>query len=147
MNMADILQQWENTQKIQKPKKNEQEEWLNKYGTIDKDSIAQKVENTQKSLDKKFLVDMKPQAVLDLHGLTQEQAQKQLDYFITDCTRKKLKKVVIIHGKGNHSASCQPVLGRLVQRFIQNDKRCGTSGHAKTNAEGGSGATWIILKY
>ena len=69
-----------------------------------------------------------------------------LNSFITDCKRRGLKKVMIIHGKGIHTSGTDPVLGKLVRSFIERDKRCGTSGHPKNKAEGGTGATWVILK-
>jgi DNA-nicking Smr family endonuclease len=53
---------------------------------------------------------------------------------------------MIIHGKGIHTSGTDPVLGKLVRSFIERDKRCGASGHPKNKAEGGTGATWVILK-
>ena len=91
-------------------------------------------------------MNMKPEAYLDLHGLHQDQARESLDRFITDCKARGYRKVLIIHGKGIHSSGSDPVLGELVRRFIEQDKRCGASGHPKTKAEGGSGATWVLLK-
>ena len=64
----------------------------------------------------------------------------------TPTEAKKIKKVLIIHGKGIHTTGTDPVLGKLVRSFIERDKRCGASGHPKNKAEGGTGATWIILK-
>ena len=57
-----------------------------------------------------------------------------------------LKKVLIVHGKGIHTHGNDPVLGELVRKFIERDKRCGTSGHPKMKSEGGTGVTWVILK-
>ena len=53
---------------------------------------------------------------------------------------------MIIHGKGIHTTGTDPVLGEMVRRFIERDSRLGTSGHPKTKAEGGSGATWVLIK-
>ena len=89
---------------------------------------------------------MKCEAFLDLHGLHQDEAEVRLTNFITDCKNRGLKKVMIIHGKGIHTTGTDPVLGKLVRSFIERDKRCGTSGHPKNKAEGGTGATWVILK-
>ena len=99
-----------------------------------------------KLYDRNYLLNMNPEARLDLHGLHQDEAQESLDRFITDCKARGLRKVLIIHGKGIHSSGSDPVLGELVRRFIEHDKRCGASGHPKTKAEGGSGATWVLLK-
>ena len=129
MDMGDILNQW-----------------MDRYGTVDKDKIAEDQEKRIKLYDRNYLINMKPEATLDLHGLHQAEAETALDHFITTCKNRGLHKVIIIHGKGIHTSGTDPVLGELVRRFIEHDKRCGTSGHPKTKAEGGTGATWILLK-
>lgn len=125
---------------------NPMEMWLRRYGTIDKDKIAEEQEERSKLYDRNYLLNMKPEARLDLHGLHQDEAVEVLNRFITDCKARGLSKVLIIHGKGIHSHGSDPVLGELVRRFIEHDKRCGTSGHPKTKAEGGTGATWVLIK-
>ena len=126
---------------------NPMEMWLRRYGTIDKDKIAQESEERTKMRSHSYLVNMKSEAVLDLHGLHQDEVDQRLDAFVTDCCRRKIKKILIIHGKGIHTTGGAPVLGKMVRDFIERDKRCGMSGHPKKqNQEGGSGATWVILK-
>lgn len=126
---------------------NPMEQWLRLYGTVDKDKIAEEHQETSKMANRQYLINMKPEARLDLHGMRQEEAKEHLNYFITDCVKKGIRKVIIVHGKGIHTTGTDPVLGELVRKFIENDKRCGTSGHPKLKSEGGTGATWIILKY
>ena len=58
---------------------------------------------------------------------------------------RRLKKILIVHGKGIHSSGSDPVLGEMVRKFIESDKRLGTSGHPDASG-GGKGATWVILK-
>ena len=125
---------------------NPMELWLRRYGTIDKDKLAEEQYERTKEQDRNYILNMKPEARLDLHGLHQDEARVKLDSFITDCCRKGLRKVIIIHGKGIHTTGTDPVLGELVRKFIEHDKRCGSSGHPKTKQEGGSGATWVTLK-
>ena len=125
---------------------NPMELWLRRYGTIDKDKLAEEQYERTKEQDRNYILNMKPEARLDLHGLHQDEARAKLDSFITDCCRKGLRKVIIIHGKVIHTTGTDPVLGELVRKFIEHDKRCGSSGHPKTKQEGGSGATWVILK-
>ena len=176
MDMGDILDQWNSIQKNQIKKQKESaknqvshkkanaptaeekrkaensrqinpmELWLRRYGTIDKDKIAEEQESRAKLYDRSYLMNMNPEARLDLHGLHQDEARESLDRFITDCKARGLRKVIIIHGKGIHTSGTDPVLGELVRRFIEHDKRCGASGHPKTKAEGGTGATWVLLK-
>ena len=125
---------------------NPMELWLRRYGTIDKDKLSEETQERQKFQDRNYLVSMKCEAFLDLHGLHQDEAESRLNNFITDCKNRGLKKVMIIHGKGIHTSGTDPVLGKLVRSFIERDKRCGASGHPKNKAEGGTGATWVILK-
>ena len=125
---------------------NPMEVWLRKYGTIDKDKLAEQHVERSRQQDREYALNMRPEAYLDLHGLHQDEARMRLDSFITDCKRRGLRKVMIIHGKGIHTQGTDPVLGEVVRRFIESDYRCGTSGHPKNKNEGGTGATWIILK-
>jgi DNA-nicking Smr family endonuclease len=129
-----------------KPVINPMEFWLNRYGTVDKDKIAEQTVERTKQQDREYVLNLRPEAVLDLHGLHQDEAYIKLDHFISDCKRRGIRKVLIIHGKGIHTHGTDPVLGEVVRRFIESDRRCGTSGHPKNKAEGGTGATWIILK-
>ncbi len=128
------------------PAENPMEIWLRKYSTIDKDKLAEEHIERTKQQDREYVLNLRPEAYLDLHGLHQDEARIRLDSFITDCKSRGLRKVQIIHGKGIHTQGTDPVLGELVRRFIESDPRCGTSGHPKNKADGGTGATWIILK-
>ena len=125
---------------------NPMEMWLRRYGTIDKDKLAEEQQERTKLYDRNYLINMKPEARLDLHGLHQAEAEESLDRFISECKARGYRKVIIIHGKGIHTSGTDPVLGELVRRFIEHDKRCGASGHPKTKAEGGTGATWVLIK-
>lgn len=121
------------------------EMWLRRYGTVDKDKLAEQEENRTKFQSRSTLVEMKPEARIDLHGLKREEAWQRLDSFVAECDAKKLKKILIVHGKGLHTHGSDPVLGEVVRKFIEQDKRLGTSGHPDYN-QGGKGATWVILK-
>ena len=130
----------ENQKKI-----NPQELWLRRYGVVDKDSLAEQEEARNRFKSRENIVSLRPEARIDLHGLTKDAAWQRLDSFITECEAKKIKKVLIIHGKGNHSHGSDPVLGEMVRKFIEIDKRLGSSGHPDSSM-GGKGATWVILK-
>lgn len=124
---------------------NPMELWLRRYGTIDKDKENDRVSQIEQLESREHLRTMRPDATVDLHGLTREEAEKKLDRFVADCLRRGLKKILIIHGKGIHSNGSDPVLGEMVRKFIETDKRLGSSGHPG-RAQGGSGATWVILR-
>jgi DNA-nicking Smr family endonuclease len=90
------------------------------------------------------LLARKPDALIDLHGLTQDEAWAALNLFFDDAKRRGLEKVLIIHGKGSHSAGFGP-LKRLVKDFIQRCPAAGESGHNPPSG-GGGGATWVLIK-
>ncbi|MCR5288578.1 MAG: Smr/MutS family protein [Treponema sp.] len=119
--------------------------WLRRYGTVDKDAAAEEYYEQTKMESREYLRVMKPEARIDLHGLTREEAWARLAAFVTESKNRGLKKILIIHGKGNHSHGSDPVLGEMVHTFIEQDKRLGSSGHPDRSM-GGTGATWVIIK-
>ena len=124
---------------------NPMELWLRRYGTVDKDKAADEYYEQSKMENREYLRTMRPEARIDLHGLTREEAWSRLAAFVTECKGRGLRKILIVHGKGNHSSGSDPVLGPMVKTFIEQEKRLGTSGHPD-GAMGGSGATWVIIK-
>jgi DNA-nicking Smr family endonuclease len=90
------------------------------------------------------LLARRPDAALDLHGLTRDEAWDALDRFFRDGRLRGLKKLLIIHGKGNHSNGAG-VLKETCRTFIERCPFAGESGRGKP-ADGASGATWVILK-
>lgn len=128
-----------------KKRMNPMDIWLNRYGTVDKDKINEEIQRKEKFTDIEYLRLLKPEAVIDLHQLTREEAWIKLQNFVNDCYKRNLRKILIIHGKGIHSNGNEAVLGSMVRLFIENDKRLGISGHPNRN-HGGSGATWVIIK-
>ena len=121
------------------------EVWLNQHGTVDKDKINDETEMERALNDREYLKRLRPEAVIDLHGLTRDEAWSRLDAFVTDSLRRSYRKIMIIHGKGNHSSGSDPVLGPMVRLFIEQDKRLGSSGHPDRR-DGGNGATWVLLR-
>lgn len=130
----------------QKAKKDEElmKQWILRYGVIDKDARAEEAEKNQLAQDMEYVKYMPAEASLDLHGMTREEAWITLDKFVESCQKRKIRKVLIIHGKGNHSSE-NPVLGGLVHNFIERDYRLGASGHPDKKL-GGRGATWVLIR-
>lgn len=124
---------------------NPMELWLRRYGITDKDKLAEQSEEAGRMENREYLRTMRPEARIDLHGLTRDEAWLRLEGFVNDCLRKGYKKIEIVHGKGIHSHGTDPVLGQMVRTFIEQNKHLGTSGHNDKN-HGGSGATWVLLK-
>ncbi len=119
-------------------------EWLRRYGVVDKDAVAEKAMEQEKQKDRAWLLDMPYEAQIDLHGLTAEEAMVRLAQFVGECYKRGIRKILIIHGKGNHSEDA-PVLSGMVRSFIERDYRLGESGHPDKK-DGGKGATWVILR-
>ena len=124
---------------------NPMEMWLRRYGTVDKDKIADQYAEENKMQSREYLRTMRPEARIDLHGLTRDEAWSRLESFVLDCKRRGLKKILIVHGKGNHSHGSDPVLGAMVRTYIERSEHLGTSGHPD-HTQGGTGATWVIIK-
>jgi len=118
--------------------------WLRMNPVEDKDA-APSVQMAADSGEKRRRLRAKaPDASIDLHGLTRDEAWTRLTSFFADARRRGLEKIRIVHGKGNHSEG-EAVLKRATREFIERCPFAGESG-AADNKAGGSGATWVILK-
>ena len=139
-NTATVAYTVENTQEI-----NPMDYWVRRYGVYDKDAQdVKEAASFNNQTEKRRLRAMRPQAEIDLHGMTLEEAYGALVTFFDDAVRREYQKVLIIHGKGNHSQN-GPVLARFVQKFLETHAHAGETGHPK-GRDGGTGSTWVILK-
>ena len=91
-----------------------------------------------------FLKQLPPEDEIDLHGKTIQESEYLLTEFLKGAVVKSLRKVLIIHGKGNHSKG-GAVLSSWVKHFLEKSPICGETGNPDKR-DGGSGATWVILK-
>ena len=94
---------------------------------------------------------------IDLHGLSLDVANKKIDEFINICFVKKIKKIIVITGKGNRSQTINnpyiskdlSILKNSVPEFIKSNlnlmKMIKSIEEAKIE-DGGSGAFYIYLK-
>lgn len=163
MDFGQILDQWDRQSK-EKPKKRldsggeektpevkPKEEkrvdpltaWIRVNGVADKDAEMEE-DRISAAERRRFLLRKRPDAVVDLHGLTREEAWNQLETFFSQSKSQGAEKVLIVHGKGTHSEG-EAVLQRTTREFIERCPYAGQSGTASV-AEGGSGATWVLLK-
>ena len=125
-------------------KVNPMNEWMRRYGVVDKDAVREEARREEAMEDREMLLALPYEATIDLHGLTTAEANARLDSFVAECRKRGLRKILIIHGKGNHSET-GPVLSGLVRSFIERDWRLGESGHPD-KYDGGKGATWVIIR-
>ena len=82
---------------------------------------------------------------LDLHGLTQEQAQKEVKAFIGTAVQKNFRHVLIITGKGRDGHG---ILREKVPEWLKDAPLCNhlnAISHAHPK-DGGKGALYIRLK-
>jgi len=85
------------------------------------------------------------QAQLDLHGLRRDEAREALAEFIRQATRRGLRCVRVIHGKGLGSVNKEPVLKGRVRNWLAQKKEVLAFCQARA-ADGGSGALMVLLK-
>jgi len=120
------------------------DKWISVNGVQNKD-VEEKDRQTNAQDKRRRLRNKKPDAELDIHGKTRDEAWQELETFFNNAKEKEYEKILVIHGKGNHSAG-ESVLKRAVMEFIERCPFAGESGRGKTAAAGGEGATWVLLK-
>ena len=130
---------------------------LSKYGAEPSPhswDIGQELEAEQtflrKGLGTDILVKLRrahwtTQGVLDLHGMTTDEAHDTLADFLLDARNRGLRCVRIIHGKGLTSPNREPVLKGKVRRWLSQWDDvlayCEAARHA-----GGGGAVVVLLR-
>ena len=85
--------------------------------------------------------------VLDLHGLTQEQAEQRLERFIPSAFANSLSTVLIVTGRGLHSKDGIGVLRGLVETWIRSEGERFIAQYGEApRAQGGEGAVVVVLR-
>ena len=140
MDFGDILDAWEKKRgRIRSEEPQAMNELISRYPP-DKDTSRQDTpEGPTRDIE-----SMEPQAVLDLHGMSSREAEQALERFIYDARSRALSKVLIVHGKGNHSQG-EPVLQGVVRRYLEKCPYTGAFASAKRK-HGGRGATWVVIR-
>lgn len=83
---------------------------------------------------------------LDLHGLTRDEALEALSRFLLSAQKRGQKAVLVITGKGNHSAQ-EPVLHQAVASWLRDAGRTMVLEYAPAPREmGGNGAYVVFLR-
>jgi DNA-nicking Smr family endonuclease len=118
--------------------------WFKENGVFDKDAESLEAEERRSVERRRRLRLKKPDATLDLHGFKRNDAWAAMETFFAECRGQDMEKVLLIHGKGNHSEG-EAVLKRAVIQFIEKCPYAGESGHPRAEL-GGNGATWVLLK-
>lgn len=83
-------------------------------------------------------------AILDLHGMTIDQAKDAMVQFLSSCLQQECRVVLVIHGKGTHGHS--PVLKNSVNKWLRQLDVVLAFCSAMT-PDGGRGAAYVLLKH
>jgi DNA-nicking Smr family endonuclease len=87
---------------------------------------------------------IEPEAVLDLHGMRVIEANESMKRFLKQSLGKRLRCVLIIHGKGQGSENQQPILKQKTNQWLrQSDQVLAFCSAPSWN--GGTGATYVLL--
>ena len=119
------------------------ERWLESYPPPDQQDNREETEDLDHN-GVNGVLPAGPQAVIDLHGMTSQEARAALHELVTRSRKEGLRKVLVIHGKGHHSKD-GPVLREVVRDFLERSRLTGASGEAP-RALGGAGATWFVIR-
>lgn len=85
------------------------------------------------------------QARLDLHGMTVEQARRELHQFVLDCLHYELRVVIIVHGKGRRSAGGIALLKSHAVHWLEQMEQV-MAFHSAQPQHGGNGALYVLLR-
>ncbi|MEZ4600318.1 MAG: Smr/MutS family protein [Syntrophotaleaceae bacterium] len=87
-----------------------------------------------------------PEATLDLHGLSREQAREKVRFFLEDSVFQGRRTVLVITGKGRGSPD-GPVLRDDMQRYLSSEARAWVVEWGRAPARyGGDGALAVFLR-
>ena len=132
----------------------------NKISDKDKKDWERFISGKEKVKDKDSNLNFKTSKkskYIDLHGYTLEEANKKIEKFIIDSHLEKIKKIVVVTGKGLHSQNEKnpyvskdlSILKYSIPEFIKNNpvliKLINKIEEASIE-DGGSGAFYIYLK-
>ena len=89
---------------------------------------------------------LRPEARVDLHGMTQAEAHGELNDFIAECHMAGLRSVLVITGKG--SVREGGVLRRMVPRWLNQAplRSMVIAIEQATPRDGGAGAFYLLLR-
>lgn len=100
-----------------------------------------------RTLDRLRRGRLRPEARLDLHGLTQEKAHRALDRFISQAQSSGVRSIIIITGKGRVSEGGGVLRNQLPQWLNAPGIRPSILAFAPAQPrDGGAGALYVLLR-
>lgn len=122
-------------------------------GALEVESLGEFVVGRARDVNQKLVKQLKqgepaPQATLDLHGRTAAVAKDMLARFVATSVAAGRTSVLVIHGRGHHSAADGPVIKTLVVQALSSRP---LGGHvlafaSAPRALGGEGALMVRLR-
>lgn len=82
--------------------------------------------------------------IIDLHGLTEAQAEETMKHTLQRCHLRTDRYLLVIHGKGLSSSSEHPVLKNWLNWWLRNQSRV-LAFHTAQLSDGGSGALYVLI--
>ena len=114
--------------------------------TTETDSSIYRANGVQDKLIKKLRRgQLRPQADIDLHGMTRAVALQELQAFITTCQSRGINCIHIVHGKGLQSDGGKAVLKPSVAAWLRQIPTVLAYCPAQIQ-DGGDGALYVLLK-
>lgn len=91
--------------------------------------------------------EVEPELELDLHGMRENEAARSVASLIHDAVADGVRCVGLIHGRG-HRSEGEPVLKRACVRWLSEQPLAARvmAFHSAPAAQGGAGATWVLLR-
>ena len=88
------------------------------------------------------------QGHVDLHGMTREEAKREVDAFLRSARNAGKRCVVVVHGRGLHSKDHLPVLKDALRTWLSTARfaRHVLAFATAQPADGGAGAIYVLLR-
>ena len=92
--------------------------------------------------------DFSRQASLDLHGMTAEEAQAEVEQFVLGTARAGLRCILLVHGRGLNSPGQVPVIKDRLKSWLTRGKlaRVVLAFATARPYDGGPGALYVLLR-
>ncbi len=120
---------------------------------LEVETLGESVVGRAPDVNRKLVKELKqgepaPQATLDLHGRTAAVAKDLLTRFVASSLAAGRTSVLVIHGRGHHSAADGPVIKTLVVQVLSSRPLCGQilAFASAPRALGGEGALMVRLR-
>ncbi len=88
-----------------------------------------------------------PDASLDLHGLQRHQVAEKIGHFLQNAVHRQWRTLLLVTGRGLHSAEGRPVLRAEAERYLETDAGELVAEWSRAPRQyGGAGALVVFLK-